>query len=278
MSRSEPSPTVRVLAMLFSMAAIGGLLGWGAERAVHAEAPDLTELEAQGDAVEPPRGHRTPEEEALLERSLSHFPPYPRGSRPQVLAADYLGPRAPIAVAWFSTRDSPRQVLEHYHQRLVEAGLPVIDQRHGGQAGYVGYWSPATEEVHLVSTLAQGGETLVFVSTGQVRPLLEGPGKAPEWLPLPARLERSLTLTLDMEGATQFLVSGTVPDSTLDAVESSLRTTLHEQGWRVDEARRPGAQALELEVWRDGLRGMVTLHRAPHAAGVQVHLSLRQRT
>ena len=183
MKSSSPSPTVRVLALLLSLAAVGALLGLGLENVLHEHPDALPSLASDEALLMPPRQPmRSSEEEALLARTLSHFPPYPRASRPEPLVADFLGPASPIAVAWFSTPDAPNTVLEHYRQVLLEAGLPVIEQQLEAHAGYVGYWSPASEEVRLVSVLPQGEETLVFISAGQVGPLLEDPSHLPEAL------------------------------------------------------------------------------------------------
>jgi hypothetical protein len=184
------SPLGRAAALLVSVAVAGGLIGFGWERTVYQpdEAPGLEPLGLPEAPPEPSRHlERSPEEKAVLQRALSAFPPYPRGSRPQVLAADYLGPKTPIAAVWLTTEDAPDDVLEHYLRVLEERGLPALGQRYNAHAGFVGYWSPESEEVFLVSVIAQGGETLIFVSAAQVAALLEDPRLVPEWFPLPSQ-------------------------------------------------------------------------------------------
>lgn len=272
----EPRPSVRAVSLLFSLATAGGLIGFGWERFASEGIPDALEpvpLERPA----PARQRRTPEEEAVLQRALSAFPPYPRGGRPEVLAADYLGPGLPLAVAWFSTRDTPEQVLSHYQGVLLEAGLPVLGERHGPSAGYVGYWSPSTLEVNLVSVMAQGGETLVFVSSGKVEPRPESLGKVPEWIPLPARAEDTVAMAFGLEGTTQHMVSGRVSESTLPEVAGFFQRALSERGWSVEELQAPEDLTAALEVHRDGLRGQVVLRRELPSDAVDFHLSLTER-
>jgi hypothetical protein len=192
-----------------------------------------------------------------------------------VLAADYLGSGAPISVAWLSTTDTPGQVLEHYRRQLLDAGLPVLGQRQGEHAGFVGYWSPATSEVYLVSVLAQGGETLVFISAGQPGPLLESPVPVPEWLPLPSRLEQPLALTFTLEGTTQYTVSGQVPTGTLEEVAASFHSVLLQQGWSVEVVQAPAGPEAELSLQRGDVRGTAVLRREPPSPAVHLLVSLR---
>ncbi|WP_233261281.1 hypothetical protein [Vitiosangium sp. GDMCC 1.1324] len=226
---------------------------------------------------QPARASRSPWEESVLQRALSHFPPYPHGSRPEVLAADYLGDKAPMAVAWFTTQDPPDQVLSHYAGTLLDAGLPALGLRYNDNAGYVGYWSPASEEVHLVSALAQGGETLVFISSGRMAPLLDGQPQVPEWIPLPVDAEDASALSFQLEGATQHTVSARVPESTVTEVETFFREALEKKGWGVRELHAPDDVGTELEVNRGTVFGMVMLRRQAPASDVLIHISLTER-
>ncbi|HYO57627.1 hypothetical protein [Archangium sp.] len=274
----EPRPAVRAVALLFSMAVAGGLIGFGWERLTYEEPEDPLERVTPDDLrVQPARNSRSPWEETILQRALSHFPPYPRGSRPEVLAADYLGTEVPIAVVWFTTRDTPDQVLAHYNGTLLDAGLPSLGKRYSEHAGYVGYWSPASEEVHLVSVLAQGGETLVFVSSGWMEPLLEGSPKVPEWIPLPTDAEDASALVFQLEGATQYTVSARVPEGTVVEVETFFREELGKRGWSVRELHAPDGSGAELEVRRGAVFGMVMLRRQPPTSEVMISLSLTER-
>lgn len=275
----EPRPALRAMALLFSVAVAGGLIGFGWERFAYEAPPESAPwVPPEVQEVLSPSERRTPAEEAVLERALSNFPPYPHASRPEVLAADYLGPESPIAVAWFSTEDTPAQVLSHYNGTLLDAGLPVIGERYSEHAGYVGYWSPATQEVHLVSALAQGGETMVFVSSGRVEPgREEAATRVPEWIPLPPEVSETTALTFLMEGATQYAVSGRVEAGTVLEVAESFQRAFGERGWSVGQAGTPGDTEAELRLHRGSVRGMVLLRRSPPLQEVEVYLSLTER-
>ncbi|WP_205525401.1 hypothetical protein [Pyxidicoccus trucidator] len=271
---------IRIPALLFSVAVVGGLIGFGWERVSYRERSPSEEwsppeLPGHGEVGSRRGLQRTPEEEAILQRALVHFPPYPRGSRPDVLAADYLGPGVPMAVAWFSTQDTPRQVLDHYAKALLDAGLPVIRENHGENGGYVGYWTPDTLEVRLVSVLAQGGETLVFVSAGQVKPLLERGMTVPAGVPLPPGLSAPVAMRFNMEGTTHQVVSGQLPEDTLGGAEARYRATLREQGWRAGATEPVETGGIAFDVERGETRGRAVLREQP--PGVEWRLSLLQR-
>lgn len=269
------APVVRGLALLFSIAVVGGLIGFTWEHATHEGTPEAhaaMDEHPSEDTFELPReSRRSPEEEVALQRALSHFPPYPRGSRPEVLAVDYLGKSAPIAVAWLTTKDSPDQVLEYYRQVLRDQGLPAIGQRYSAHAGFVGYRSPESDEMFLVSVLAQGGETLMFVSSGNVHALLEGDGQVPEWLPVPPQLEQLASLSFSLEGATQYTLAGIVAERPLEEVADAYRVLLTSHGWSIGDVHS-GERETEFEVRRGQVQGTASLRR--HAMEPEVHLFL----
>ncbi|MBZ4415125.1 hypothetical protein [Myxococcus sp. RHSTA-1-4] len=282
MKASASHPVIRVPALLFSVAVVGCLIGFAWERVAYRNAPVDGEWEppaqpGHGEAGATRGGARTPGEEAVLKRALSHFPPYPRASRPEVLASDYLGPGVPMAVAWFSTKDTPAQVMEHYAKALLEKGLPVLRQVHGEKGGYVGYWSPATMEVRLVSALEQGGETLVFVSAGQVHGLLERAIEMPAWVPLPGELTDLRAMSFEMEGATHHAVSGQLPEETLGGAEARYRAVLREKGWAMGATEPLEPKGVSFEVSQGVMQGRAVLRERPSQPGVEVQLSLLQR-
>ncbi|NNC20503.1 hypothetical protein HJC22_32770 [Corallococcus exiguus] len=275
-------PAFRTASVLVTVAVAGIVIGMGLEEAQYGGArKELERAEAAADELDqeataaqsgPTRSKR---DEAVLARTLTYFPPYPKAGRPEALAADYLGPDTPIAVAWFSTQDSSDQVLEHYRKVILDEGLPVVGVRFNDNAGYVGYWVPKDDEVRLMSTLHQGGETLVFVSSARMRNYLERAGRVPSGVPVPRGLQDVASLSLRMEGATSITVSGRVPDTTLSEAEQAYRAQLRDQGWSVTEAREEeGFQETQLSLTRTGLRGQATLRQPAAQQSVDFHLSL----
>ncbi|MBJ6761224.1 hypothetical protein JGU66_10650 [Myxococcaceae bacterium JPH2] len=272
---------VRLSLLLFAVTVAGALLGFAWEDAVYSresESP-LEKVEQKASAMLPPTSRspeRSREDQAILERSLSGFPPYPGDSTaPEALAADYLGPDVPIAVAWFSTKDSPRQVLSHYRGLLVDAGLPPLSADLGTNGGYVGYWSPADDEIRLVSVLAQGGETLVFVSAGQMANLADRGSKVPDWMPMPASAVAPQLISLKMEGATNHVVTGKMSEDSLAESESDWRKALEARGWQAGSSAESAGQSRSFEVSHDGTVGQMLLRQT--GTGVEFNLSLMQR-
>ncbi|RJS16513.1 hypothetical protein DRW03_29860 [Corallococcus sp. H22C18031201] len=272
---------VRLSLLLFAVTVAGALLGFAWEDAVYSHEPDspLEKAEQRAAAMLPPPARspeRTREEQAILARSLAGFPPYPGvSSAPEVLAADYLGPDVPIAVSWFSTKDSPRQVLSHYRSLLMDAGLPPLSADLGTNGGYVGYWSPADDEVRLVSVLAQGGETLVFVSAGQMAKLAERGSKIPDWMPMPAAAVDPQLISLKMEGATNHVVTGKMAEDSLAESEADWRKALDGRGWHMGNTAESMGQTRAFEVSHDGTVGQMLLRQT--GVGVEFNLSLMQR-
>ncbi|WP_342378977.1 hypothetical protein NVS55_06160 [Myxococcus stipitatus] len=276
---SSSSLVIRVPALLFSVAVVGALIGFTWEGAVYgkrAVSEEWSPPPSLDDAPEA-KAARTPEEDAALKRALVHFPAYPRASRAELLAVDYLGPDVPIAVAWFSTQDTPEQVLSHYEKVLLDKGLPVLGERHGVNGGWVGYWSPAKEEMRLISVLAQGGETLGFVSAGQVGPLLKRASSVPAWMPLPAELSEPVTLSFNMEGASHHVVAGKLPEGTPTEVGARYRELLTQKGWEVGAVEQVDVGGIAFEVIRGTTLGRATVRPRLPEPGVEVQLSLLQR-
>ncbi|MFB1479466.1 hypothetical protein [Corallococcus sp. RDP092CA] len=272
----------RAVALLVAVAVVGAFLGVAMEDVIYGNAPtELEEAEIRANAELPPvpSGRRSEAEEAILARALVHFPPYPNASsRPEVLAADYLGPEAPIAVAWFTTKDKPRQVLAHYRELLLEKGLPVLQDDYGENGGYVGYWSPVSEEVRLVSVLYQDGESVVFVSAGQVAPALRNKRPPPAWMPVPMTAVDPQVLTLRLEGLTQYQVAGVSTEGTLVEAESAWRETLRSRGWQMGPSTEGQGEVVAFEVSHEGMRGQLSLRRPQLLQpGVEFNLSLMQR-
>ncbi|MCE9669258.1 hypothetical protein LY474_15715 [Myxococcus stipitatus] len=272
---------VRVPALLFSVAVVGILIGTAWEGVVYgrhgADDDEWTPPPAPVHAGPEKSPTRTPQEEAALQRALVHFPPYPRGSRAELLAVDYLGPDVPISVAWFSTQDSADQVLSHYRKVLEDKGIPVLERRHGQNGGWVGYWSPDLKEMRLVSVLSQGGETLGFVSAGEMEPLLKRASKVPAWIPVPQELTEPLAVTFVMEGVAHHHVSGPLPQQTPAEAAERYRDLLQSKGWSVAEMEQVEADGIAFDLTRENATGRALLrHRVPEG-GVELQLSMLQR-
>jgi hypothetical protein len=276
----EPSPWARAGLLLGTVVVVGALVGFGWEASLHAHEASFDE-EAEGAEEEDmlpesPGWDASPsrEEREVVRRATSGLPPY-GAAAPRALAADYLDSNSRIAAAWFLTTDPPEQVLAFYRQALLDAGLPPVEHRYEANAGYVGYLDPATREVHVVSVLAQGGETVVFISSGQVEPFLQGRGEVPEELPLPEGARAPVVLTFRQEGRVQHSVTAEAPEAGVAELAAFFREAFAARGWVLEgEAEQEGGGA-RLQVSR-GLARASVLVRLREEGGAQLHLLLDQ--
>jgi len=270
-----PSPKLRVGLLLLTVAVVGGLIGFGWELGLHEDeaSPEESSMEA-GPLPEPFDGQAKASEFArgIVQRATEGLPPY-KDAVPQALAADYLDPGSRIAAAWFMTPDSPEAVLGFYEQKLAEAGLPVVKHRYNSNAGYVGYMEPHTEQLHMVSVLAQGEETAVFVSSGQVAPFLESQGgQVPADLPMPTNVQRPVVLTFQEEGRTRYSVMADVLEAGVEELAAFYRESFAKRGWTLEGLAQDEADATQLIARRGALRATATVQR--QGLGVRLYLTL----
>lgn len=256
-------PLSRAAAILISMAALGVLLGISLERAQVAASPDTPDPSSAPAPVSRPE---EPRDLAPL-RALAALPPY-KDATPRPLAEDYLGPNAPAAVAWFSTPDSPDEVLAFYRNALAAEGHLLVEHHYGPSAGYVGYLAPDTEELHLVSVLAQGRETLVFTSVAKLSQSLAGTW--PSELPCSEGAVERLSLSLPPEAGGRS-VAARIPVGSLGGVLDAYRRALVAAGWEVEPTEGDADQA-RLTAHRGGTSATAYLRRAPD--GVHLYINL----
>src|SRR5262245_7928733 len=105
----EPSPLARAGLLLFSVAAVGVLIGLGLESGFSEfDEPPLDDLPtgAADELPSSPNWYSGPsaEERAITRRATAGLPPY-KDAVPEALAADFLDPGSRIAAAYFTTRD-----------------------------------------------------------------------------------------------------------------------------------------------------------------------------
>lgn len=267
-----PSPQrawVRIALGMFSIAVVGALIGLGVEEATYHRAAELDE----GAFAQPTlaRSEPSPAERALVRRATEGLPPY-KDAVPQPLAADYLGENAPIAAAWFRTRDPAEAVLSFYQGAFADAGIPMVGERTGPSSGYVGYLNPRTREVHLITAITEGGETMVFPSVGNVQGLKGSGSTFPEGVPHPKDARAPTVLTFHREGQVEVSVMSTVGAETLRQLVDFYRQAFPAQGWSVDAVHEQGDEAT-LEASR-GASKITTLlrRRSPDEVDLYVRL------
>ncbi len=279
MTPRKPNPGWRIAAVLALVAAIGGLGGYAWERNSQEDpeeplvsAPTEAELGVEEENVSGP----SVASQEVVRRATQNLPPY-KGAVPEAVAADYLGARAPIAVAWFSTHDSIDEVFGFYRDAFEKAGLPVVEKRYGPGSGYVGYMDPKDDEVHLISAMAQGGETMVFPSAGKMAGLAEGTPEVPESLPHPKEATGTMVLKLGQESAAQYSLVAQVPGGTVADVVEFYRKGFLEKGWQVRSVTTTDPTQTRVEASRGTSVASAVIRVAPTSDGVQVYVSMTQR-
>lgn len=276
--RRTVSPWVRVSLLLLCVAVVGALLGvgWESFEAREQELPDMAQGSGAAGLPTSPINEESglsEVERQVVHRATEDLPPY-HDAVPRALGADYLGPESPIAVAWFSTRDTPAQVLGFYRESILAAGLPVMQHDYNGSAGYVGHVDPASHQAHLVSVVAQGAETLVFVSSGQLDAVLEGQPPVPGVLPMPVGAASPVVFTFRDEGRVRYSVQAEVPRARAGELAASYRQMLATQGWTL-EAVEPSAGVTHLLASRGDSR--VSALVQPSSEGARLLLTLDTR-
>jgi hypothetical protein len=273
----EPSPLARAGLLLFSVAVVGALIGVGFEISL---APDedlpLVQLPTGASDERPssPKWYSgpSPEERAITARATAGMPPY-KDAAPEALSADFLDPGSKIAVAYFTTQDTPDQVLAYYKEKLLAGGLPIVQERYNENAGYVGYMVPNTLEMHMVSALAQGGETTVFVSTGQVASFVENQGQqVPQDLPVPPGVHEPVVLTFRQEGRVRYSVMADLEEGQAQEVSAFYRRAFEAQGWKLESSSDQNPLEAHLTASRAGSRA--TAMASQQGAGVKLYLTL----
>ncbi|WP_224364601.1 hypothetical protein [Hyalangium versicolor] len=266
--------------MLFSVAAVGALIGTGLESGFSEdEETPLVELPTgAGDEIpSSPKWYSgpSPEERAITLRATAGLPPY-KNAVPEALAADFLDPNSRIAAAYFTTPDRPDEVLNYYQGALLDAGLPIVQHRYNENSGYVGYMTPHTKEMHMVSALAQGGETTVFVSSGQVVSFVENQGQqVPQGLPLPPGASKPVVLTFHQEGRIRYSVMAEMQAGKVQEVAAFYRRAFEAQGWKIESMSDQNPLQQDLMASRGGSRA--TAMASQQGAGVRLYVTLDQQ-
>jgi hypothetical protein len=275
-----PSPLLRGGLLLFSIVVVGGLIGFGWEMGLHEDTEAEDELESmvpgEGPLAVGPDWRKGPSEmdREIVQRATAGLPAY-KDAVPQALAADYLGEGSNLAAAWFMTQDSPDEVLKYYREELLKAGLPPVEHRYNPLAGYVAYMEVESKRVHTVSVLEQGGETMVFISAGQVTPFLEAQGRVPAGLPMPERLvQPPVVLTFRHEGRIQYSIMAEVEEGKADVLYDFYRESFGAQGWTLEQGSEQAGDAMQLQVTRGTSRASALVQQK--GVGVSVYLTLDQ--
>lgn len=176
-------------------------------------------------------------------RSLRGIPPYP-GAQPRRLSdvSTVLG--MPLLASWFSTRDFPEKVIEHYEYTYFDAGIPIVSHMFNQDMGYVAWLEEERVDggiaegiVHMVSVIKnspRSTETMVFLSASRPQRLLDGKRHTPPGLALPADATPPQVVQMAMEGKTRSIVTTRRRGALKDTVDGIV-AQLQKDGWAVED-------------------------------------------
>jgi hypothetical protein len=180
-----------------------------------------------------------------LPAAMERLPVYP-GSMPQGLGSTVVADGKPIEMARFFTEDSVEQLRAFYEREFRIRGIHFVSHAFSPYAGYIGYMDWLNEELHLVSYIRQGSQTLVFPSRSK-------PTQQQEEEPLPAGVpvhpKASLAKTvafLEPEGGSRISYFASVANESLASVKQFYQEALAAQGWGgIQEKEEGGRSSLE---------------------------------
>ncbi len=164
--------------------------------------------------------------------AMARLPVYP-GAAPQALGDSATLHGIDINMAWFTTPDSPQQVLSWYRQTLAEAGHYVLSSAMPGGARYVGFHDAEANETNTVTIMDFGGETLVFPALGR-RGDVRRSEEIPQDLPHPEDARSTSVLRLSERGTTQYTVAAR-SSASIQALLDFYRKGFISKGWTLEE-------------------------------------------
>ncbi len=200
--------------------------------------------------------------------SLAGIPAYPNAS-PRALARLTTVVGVPLSASWFSTDDSPDQVIAFYEDQF-RTEEHATSHRDGQGIGYVAYRQDRDLDdggvdsvLRMITVVPQRGSTLVLVSNSQPQRLLGASPDVPAEIALPAgAIDPRVIESSALEGG-GVMVSASM-NAELQTVSSEMRERLAAQGWSVDLPTSEGSNALVAT--RDGARQLVWLEQRAGAA------------
>ena len=211
----------------------GSLMGYASQLS----ADDLeADAEAKAAKVIPlgnPSGAVSMEPDRASMRGIPQFP----NAEPRKLLRQGEAQGMPMSVAWFETPVSADDVLDFYVKAFAADGRQVIDHRLASGMGYVGWLERAEipdggfNEVegimHLISTVPQHGQTMVFISASRPDLLLAQQPQLPDGVQLPEHSTSPQLIELGESAGTNTMVHseviGASPSETIGWFEGDLR-------------------------------------------------------
>jgi len=239
---------------MLGVVALGACLGVGlAWMEWRAEAKKLEAIEQMPDTLSPLLFPKAPEvsplEETQAEPSLptamEGLPVYP-GSMPQGFDSIVVADGRPLEMARFFTEDSVEQLRAFYEKEFRLRGFHILSHEFSPFAGYIGYMDWLNEELHLVSYIRQGRQTMAFPSRSRPAERSEE-GELPAGIPVHPKASQAKTIAfVEPEGSRRISYSASIADESVASVQQFYQKALREGGWGgLQEKEDGGRHSLE---------------------------------
>jgi len=220
-------------------------------------------------------------------QSLKGLPPYP-GAAPRRLMTNPKGQGVPMAVSWFSTRDSAETVLRFYERRFAESEVMAVSHRYNPRQGYVAWmeeppldWDAGLPMdlpngvLHMVSALEEGSQTMVLVSASRPQNVLAARPPLPAGVAVPPGSAQPFVVEMNETGLQRQSIYVSVKMSMDDAVkyyEEYFRTQGYAITDRADSAVRRSLvagrgdqlQVVVVKKEQEGAQLLITNEIRPH--------------
>ena len=212
----------------------------------------------------------TAQAEPGLPAAMEGLPVYP-GSLPQGFESAVIADGKPIEMARFFTEDSPEQLRAFYEQAFRRRGLHVLSHEFSPFAGYIGYMDWLQEELHLISYIRQGSQTMVFPSRSRPSERFEG-AQLPAGVPVHPNVSLAKSIAfLEPEGGHRISYSATVAGESLESVRQFYKEALAASGWKAPKESQEGNRST-LEVATERMAANFSFEQTEEGVGIYLLL------
>lgn len=215
--------------------------------------------------------------------SIRGIPDYPN-AKPRGMVAPPRVQGVPMALSWFETGDSVRDVVQFYDEYFRLAGILRVSRVFHDGLGYSGWLEedPSPDAgfgagvMHMVSAFRNGDRTLVVFSATNPRAILDAQApELPPGLALPPQATRPQVLELGEIPGARLAVHAAVPGGKLAEVVAFYERSLAAGGWSVTERTREGESSASFTASRGDTLQTVSLDARPE--GVAVFLNAQRQ-
>lgn len=291
--QGQGSKGIHVGWVLLGAAAIGSLAGVVIAERKQAELEtemedvqrQVEQLSPMGLPLEPNAATRDPM--APDPQSLRGLPAYP-GATPRRMMTNPKGQGEPMAVSWFSTKDTAEQVLQYYERHFLAQDVLATSHRYTPKQGYVAWmeeppldWDAGLPMdlpngvLHMVSAVQSETQTIVLLSASRPQNILAGRPHLPDGVVVPPGSAQPFVVELNERGQEResiYVNAKLSMDQAVKYYEEHFRT----QGFAVTD-RADAAERRSLVASRGDQLQMVVVKKDGEGAQILITNEIRPR-